>query len=97
MFYLAFSYFTAERYEEAITTINTGNLEEILEIPLLFATKVAANMRVGHGEQAMASAKELRQKFPDFSVGSFGETLPYKNIEDSKRMLDALRKAGLPE
>ncbi len=97
MFYLAFSYFTAERYEEAITTINTGNLEKILEIPLVFATKVAAYTKAGHEEQGRALAKELRQRFPNFSVSSLAEILRYKNPEDSERLLDALRKSGLPE
>ena len=97
VFFLGLSYFTAERYEEAITTFDTGNLEEILEIPLAFATKVAAYTKAGHEEQGRALAKELRQRFPDFSVSFFGKTLPYKNPEDSYRLLDALRKAGLPE
>ncbi len=97
MFYLAFSYFTAERYEEAITTINTGFFEENLEMPLAFATKVAAYTKAEHEEQGRALAKELLQRFPNFSVSSLAEILRYKNPEDSERLLDALRKAGLPQ
>ena len=97
LFFLAFSYFTAERYEEAITTIDTDNLEMIIEIPLSFAIKVAAYTKAGHEEQGRALAKELRQRFPNFSVSSLAEILRYKNPEDSERLLDALRKSGLPE
>ena len=97
VFFLGLSYFTAERYEEAITTFDTGNLEEILEIPLAFATKVAAYTKAGQEEQGRALAKELLQRFPNFSVSSLAEILRYKNPEDSKRILDALRKSGLPK
>ncbi|MEE8111071.1 MAG: tetratricopeptide repeat protein, partial [bacterium] len=97
MFYLAFSYFTAERYEEAITTFEADPVQEAFRMPLSFATKVAAHTKAGHEEQGRALAKELLQRFPNFSVRSLAEILRYKNPEDSKRMLDALRKAGLPE
>ena len=94
--FLGFAYFTARRYEEAITTLEKldGGFSPIL---VSLAVITAAYTKVGREEEAKASAQRLVEVFPNFSLGSWGDRLPFKNPEDSNHLLDALRKAGLPE
>ena len=94
--FLGLAYFTARRYEEAITTLEKldGGFSPFL---VSLAAITAAYTKVGREEEAKASAQRLVEVFPNFSVSSWGDALPYKNAQDSKHLLDALREAGLPE
>ncbi len=94
--FLGLAYFTARRYEEAITTLEKldGSFSPFL---VSLAVITAAYTKVGREEEAKASAQRLVEVFPNFSVSSWGDALPYKNSQDSKHLLDALREAGLPE
>jgi adenylate cyclase len=49
----------------------------------------------GLEEEAHATATELLQIDPKFSVDYFAKTLTYKNQADKDRLIEALRKAGL--
>ena len=46
-------------------------------------------------EEARAAAKKLVQLYPKFTVEGISKNLPYKNENDLKLVVDALRKAGL--
>jgi adenylate cyclase len=46
-------------------------------------------------EEARAAAKKLIELYPEFSVEGLSKALPYKNEDDLKLVVDALRKAGL--
>ncbi|MBC8343661.1 MAG: hypothetical protein H8E61_06740 [Bacteroidetes bacterium] len=48
-------------------------------------------------EEAEAAAKKILESDPDFSVERVSKTLPYKNSADLKLLVDALKKAGLPD
>ena len=48
-------------------------------------------------EEAEAAAKKLMETNPKFSVARASKAWPYKNPADRKILVDALRKAGLPE
>jgi hypothetical protein len=48
-------------------------------------------------EEAEAAAKKVIEKYPKFSIARSSKAWPYKNPTDLKILVDALRKAGLPE
>ena len=48
-------------------------------------------------EDAKAEAAEVLRIDPKFSLESYRKGRLYKNPEDLDRVIDALRKAGLPE
>jgi adenylate cyclase len=50
---------------------------------------------LGDAEQARAAAAELLKEFPDFSLDRVEEMIPYKDPNDSRLIIDALRRAGL--
>ncbi len=51
----------------------------------------------GREEAARTAAKELLTRNPKFSIKQFAKFQAWKNPEDLERILDGLRKAGLPE
>jgi adenylate cyclase len=65
--------------------------DSILARALLTATYISS----GQEENAHAAAKEVLRIDPEFSVERFAKSRPYKNQADRKRLIDALRKAGL--
>jgi len=48
-------------------------------------------------EEAEAAAKKVLEINPNYSVERASKTWPYKNPADTKLIIDALRKAGIPE
>ncbi len=50
--------------------------------------------RLEEAKQAMA---RLRDRMPDLTLAKFAKTSPIMNAADNERVLDGLRKAGLPE
>ena len=51
----------------------------------------------GHEKKAQTEAAEVLRIDPDFSLESFAKAKPYKYPKDLERLVNALRKAGLPE
>jgi adenylate cyclase len=52
---------------------------------------------LGRKEEAIAEVAEVLRIDPKFSLGSYLKGRLYKNPEDLKREIEAMRKAGLPE
>jgi hypothetical protein len=48
-------------------------------------------------EEARATAAEILRIQPKFSVERFAKGLQYKNQADKESLINALRKAGLPD
>jgi adenylate cyclase len=97
--YLAFmgiACFTAGLYEESIS-----NMKKAIEIfgssvswvPFL----IASYSMLERKEEAKESAQQLLKAVPTFSLSSWKYWRLYKSSEDSERLYEALRKAGLPE
>jgi adenylate cyclase len=57
---------------------------------------LASYVALGRGEEARAEVANIRRMAPDFSVEAWGETQPFRDPDDRRRLLAALRKAGLP-
>jgi adenylate cyclase len=92
-----FAYFTAGRYEEALAAFEKNAARGgPIDVEFL-AYSTAAYSGLGREEEARATAQELLEKYPDFALSSWAWLGFYKNLEDSKRLSGALRKAGLPQ
>ena len=51
----------------------------------------------GFPDQAEKSAREIIEIDPTFSLSKYADTQPYKDEVTQNRLIDSLRKAGLPE
>jgi tetratricopeptide (TPR) repeat protein len=90
------SYFGIGRYEEAETTLR----RRIIRRPDTDISRVLLAACLGHlgrFEEALRNWREALRYNPSYSLVQKRETLPYKNPQDFERIVDGLRKAGLPE
>ena len=51
----------------------------------------------GHMDDAKGSAQALRDRFPAFSLAGYRSQSIFRNPDDTDRVIDALRNAGLPD
>ena len=91
---LGHAYRGSGRYEEAVQAYKKALRIEPMN---LFARTglVATYILLGYEEQARVEATKVLRLSPEFSLESFGKTLPFKNQADTDSYIDALRKAGL--
>jgi adenylate cyclase len=93
-FGLTNAYSLTGQYEEAITAgkkaihIDPNNMVSRVFLAAAYSLN-------GQEEEARIEAKEVLRINPHFSVDQWEKTIPYKNEEDGKLIIDALRKAGL--
>ncbi len=91
--YLAISLFQARRYDQVAHALN--------QLPRLerwnYYYLVASYAHLGQMERARKYSAEMEQQYPDFSFENVELTEAYKEPADLERLLDGLRKAGLPE
>jgi adenylate cyclase len=90
---LGHSYLYLGRFEEALEALKKNRNQNDLTNRIRLA---AVYSLLGREEDARAEAAEILRLNPKFSTKSI-ERWPYKNKEDLDIMIDALRKAGLPE
>jgi adenylate cyclase len=92
---LGFAYCHAGEYEKAIEA-----LKKALRVSpdnLLAHIRLAETYSLsGHEQEARAEVAEVLRINPKFSLTRFAKTLPYKNNSDRDLLINALRKAGLP-
>ena len=86
-------------YEQAAATANEGlrraedpAVETVhhLTLALIYTDK-------GEQDKARQAVAKAREALPAVSIDFFRRGFPYKNAADQERVLDTLRKAGLPE
>ena len=94
--FLGYACCNAGRYEEAIEA-----LKKALRVS---PDNIFAHIRLaetyslsGREQEARAEAAEVLRINPKFSFKRFVNTMPYKNNADRDLLINALRKAGLPE
>ena len=93
---LAYAYLFLDKYEDAIEAaklaIHVSHEDTIAQRAL-----VAAYWLSGRESEAHSQAKELLRIDPDFSVELVQKTSAAKNREKTNKIVEALRKAGLPD
>jgi tetratricopeptide (TPR) repeat protein len=93
---LGLSYLSLYRTDEAIEVLRRGLIRnpDFLAIRLALAGLYA---EIGDREKARIEVEEVLRISPYFSLKVFQEMVPTKNVEIIERMMDLLRKAGLPD
>jgi adenylate cyclase len=87
------AHFMARQYVEAITV-----LERSSEAPYWAHLYMAAShAMLGHAERARHHAAETLRLKPDFTIGRAIPRQPLRRDSDRTHLIEALRKAGLPE
>jgi hypothetical protein len=61
------------------------------------ALRTAAYSAAGRKDEAKESAQALLSFVPDFSLSRYRMLKMFRDPDDTKRVLDALRTAGLPD
>jgi TolB-like protein/tetratricopeptide (TPR) repeat protein len=85
--------FIAHRYDEAIEALSRSRNKPYW-VHLYLAASYAHTDKIDLAKDHAASALRL---IPDFSLTRFAAKEPFKHSADRDHLLDALRKAGLPE
>jgi len=94
--FMGFACFTAGRYEESIAAWKQA-IDRYGPFISRDSFLTAAYSELGRDDEAKAMAQQLLKRHPKFSLSSFNLARTYKNPEDTERLLNALRKAGLPD
>jgi len=97
LFVLGLAHFSMERFEEAATLFERALKRNPIDyVPLIHLA--AAYGHLGRGQEAAAAVTELNKAHPGITLGFMGAPfmLKYKDRVDNDRLLDGLRKAGLP-
>ena len=93
---LARAYFQTGRYEDAIAALQRRLRDDPVSgeaLILLAASESAA----GRAEQAKPALDKFLELRPNYTLRHYASGEFYKKPEDLNRVLDALRKAGLPD
>jgi len=91
--HLGRAYFVARRYEEAIESFRRITALDHSQHGFMAACHAYA----GDDQSAKAHVEEVLKLAPAFSVGSYLDTMYYKDDADLAHHRDGLLKAGLPE
>ena len=93
----AHAHFFADRYDEASAWAEIV-LQENPDAHPALRIGAASNALAGRAMEASKICTRLRQVDPALRVSNLGDRLgPYRRPEDIARLIDGLRKAGLPE
>jgi tetratricopeptide (TPR) repeat protein len=93
---LGVAYRSAHQYEDAITAcekmvhMNPNSLPPYIIL-------ASCHSLLDQMDKARQNVTEILRIDPQYSVGQFALTMPFKNKEELELYLEALRKAGLPE
>ena len=94
--WLAQANFQLDRYEEAIGILKRRlSLNPSTDISRVFLA--ACYGHLGRIDEAKAEWAEVSRINPEFSLEQRRKVLPYKDPADFEKIVDGLRKAGLPE
>jgi len=96
---LGIAYRITGQYEEAITSLETWRARANPRSALPYLSLAYTYVEAGRGEEAQAAVAEVLKRKPKASIKGYAKSklFPYKNPADIERVLDSLRKAGMPE
>ena len=92
----ASGHFYAGRYDEAAAWA-AKSIGENPKYPPVWRTAAASNAPLGRQEQAQNAMARLRQLDPKLRIATLKSVGPNLRPDLLARMVDGLRKAGLPE
>ena len=85
------------RFEEAIEVFRAALDRRPDDVNLARVRLVATLIEAGKEEEAQIEAAKILRIKPRFSSGRYGKSRLYKDRKITERMVESLRKAGLPE
>jgi adenylate cyclase len=85
-----------ERYDEAIVILKKAIQQEPNSMFGHLMLAVTYSL-AGREHEAQEEAKEVMRINPKFSVRHLQKTLPFKNPAHTQRLINGMRKAGLPD
>jgi tetratricopeptide (TPR) repeat protein len=85
-----------ERYEEAIAAYRR-TISRNPDFSSAHLQLAATYAQLGRIEEAKAEAAETLRIDPSCSIQRYAKRLPYKDAAGLARLVDGMRKAGLPE
>jgi len=96
---LGHAYRLTGQYEEAITLLESWRARANPRSALPHLFLAFTYEEAGRGEEAQAAVAEVLKRKPKASIKGYAKSklFPYKDPADIERVLDSLRKAGLPE
>lgn len=92
--YLGLAHFNLENHSEALRNARNA-LEWGREFFMGHLVKIASLERLGHHEEAALALDDMRLDYRDPTVTEF-EFLPYEDAALKRKLLDALKDAGMP-
>jgi adenylate cyclase len=95
-FNLARCYLRKGQYEDALTEYKKA-LNRSPDSYIPYVGLACAYVLLERQKEAEDAANKVLEINPNFSIGRMSLGMPYKNPADLKRIVDAMRKAGLPE
>ena len=87
-------HFTACQYEEAVAALGRSTNRRSIKTLVFLAASLA---QLGRDVEAQECKKEVLRVAPDFSIETCMARQPFRRDADRQHLVDALRKAGLPE
>ncbi len=94
--FLAHAYFYMGRYDDAIAALKRRLIRQP-ESDISRVLLAAAYGHLGRTDEARAEWAEALRVNPDYSLEHKRQILPYKDPAEFDRIVDGLRRAGLPE
>lgn len=97
LYFLAVNYRTAGEFDKAIESLRAHRKRlggRILPAPT--CQLIAALIQAGRADEARAEAQRLLAKFPKYTARQAARSHVYKEPDDMKQFVTALREAGLP-
>src|SRR5262249_17479610 len=94
--FLAQAYFGLGRYEDAAAALKR-RLVRKPDTDISRVLLAACYGHLGRAEEAQTLWQEVLRINPDYSLEHRRRVLPYKDPADFERVVDGLRKAGLPK
>ena len=96
---LGFAYRFTGQYEEAIALLESWRARANPRSALPHLFLAITYEEAGRGEEAQLAVAEILKRNPKASITFYlkAKTFPYKDPADIEKVVDSLRKAGLPE
>ena len=90
---LGFAQYAVRQYDDAVTTLRHPSTYQSFSRRILAASLA----QLGRIEEARQEGSWFMASHPDFTIGRWAETQPFRDEDVREHFIDGYRKAGLPE